>query len=190
MIRDDCECTSDDAHDSRLCSSPCRRDNSAKVRRKINGGHDERYCDGRCWQRDDVEGSRDAAETVVGGGRHDGSMNHEDWFAHGETMEARWRCNRGTTEAGGGARVVEDGGHRPCECCHGAVVAAGRARRRCNREPSRWPDWFMASMGDVGGGRVMEREKDITAVWKRAAPGNTCPLPDDFTAAVLVLLIL
>ena len=29
---------------------------------------------------------------------------------------------------------------------------------RCEQ---RWPDWFMAAMGDVGGGRVMEREKDI-----------------------------
>ena len=61
------------------------------MRRKINGGCDERYCDGRCWQRDDAEGSRDPAETVVGGGRHGGSMNHEDWFAHGETMQVRKR---------------------------------------------------------------------------------------------------
>ena len=68
------------------------RNSSAKGRRKINGGCDERYCDGRCWQRDDAERSRDATETVVGGGRRGGSMNHEDWFA-------RWRHDGGAIKA-------------------------------------------------------------------------------------------
>jgi len=47
----------------------------------------------------------------------------------GSHMMKRWRCDRGTTEAEGGAKVAEDGGRHSYESCHGVVVAAGRAEK-------------------------------------------------------------